>query len=149
MSITTVQKHAINNNFQLTLNADIHILTNNTQFYITEPTLNLIPNLNNTKQLINLIKYSQTTKIYLTNQRIHTNKTLTINLTSTIIPHAELDNTITHTIQTLLIINHNTTTKTKTLLLTTSHQTQNKQKTTKQQTQYHQLHTLTNLKNKT
>jgi enoyl-CoA hydratase/carnithine racemase len=86
VTIAAVQGHAIGAGFQLALNCDMRILTDDARFSMAEVTLGLVPDLGGTKRLAELVGASRALEICLTGRRIPADEAARIGLATAVVP---------------------------------------------------------------
>jgi enoyl-CoA hydratase/carnithine racemase len=91
VTIAAVQGHAIGAGFQLALNCDIRVLTDDARFSMAEVTLGLVPDLGGTKRLTELVGPSRALEICLTGRRITADEAERIGLAAAVVPRDQLD----------------------------------------------------------
>lgn len=91
VTIAAVQGHAIGAGFQLALNCDIRVLTDDARFSMAEVTLGLVPDLGGTKRLTELVGPSRALEICLTGRRISADEAERIGLAAAVVPRDQLD----------------------------------------------------------
>ena len=94
VTIAAVRGHAIGAGFQLALNCDMRVLTDDARFSMAEVTLGLVPDLGGTKRLAELVGPSRALEICLTGRRIPADEADRIGLATTVVPTADLDATV-------------------------------------------------------
>ncbi|GAB2589078.1 enoyl-CoA hydratase [Paractinoplanes abujensis] len=86
VTIAAVQGHAIGAGFQLALNCDMRVLTDDARFSMAEVTLGLVPDLGGTKRLTELVGPSRALEICLTGRRIPADEAMRIGLATAVVP---------------------------------------------------------------
>ncbi|WP_229075338.1 enoyl-CoA hydratase/isomerase family protein [Actinoplanes sp. DH11] len=94
VSIAAVQGHAIGAGFQLALNCDMRVLTDDARFSMAEVTLGLVPDLGGTKRLVELVGPSRALEICVTGRRLSANEADRIGLATAVVPRGELDEAV-------------------------------------------------------
>jgi enoyl-CoA hydratase/carnithine racemase len=94
VTIAAVQGHAIGAGFQLALNCDMRVLADDARFSMAEVTLGLVPDLGGTKRLTELVGPSRALEICLTGRRISAAESERIGLATTVVPLADLSDTV-------------------------------------------------------
>jgi enoyl-CoA hydratase/carnithine racemase len=94
VTIAAVQGHAIGAGFQLALNCDMRVVTDDARFSMAEVTLGLVPDLGGTKRLAELVGPSRALEICLTGRRIAADEADRIGLATAVVSAAELDVTV-------------------------------------------------------
>lgn len=94
VTIAAVQGHAIGAGFQLALNCDLRVLTDDARFSMAEVTLGLVPDLGGTKRLVELVGPSRALEICLTGRRISADEAERIGLATAVVPAGALDGTV-------------------------------------------------------
>jgi enoyl-CoA hydratase/carnithine racemase len=93
VTIAAVQGHAIGAGFQLALNCDMRVLSDDAQFSMAEVTLGLVPDLGGTKRLTELVGPSRALEICLTGRRISADEAERIGLATAVVSTNQLDAT--------------------------------------------------------
>jgi enoyl-CoA hydratase/carnithine racemase len=95
VTIAAVQGHAIGAGFQLALNCDLRVLSDDARFSMAEVTLGLVPDLGGTKRLTELVGPSRALEICLTGRRISADEAERIGLATAVVPRDQLDGAVT------------------------------------------------------
>jgi enoyl-CoA hydratase/carnithine racemase len=91
VTIAAVRGHAIGAGFQLALNCDMRVLSDDARFSMAEVTLGLVPDLGGTKRLVDLVGPSRALEICVTGRRIAADEAAQIGLASPGVPGDQLD----------------------------------------------------------
>jgi enoyl-CoA hydratase/carnithine racemase len=91
VTIAAVRGHAIGAGFQLALNCDMRILTDDARLSMAEVTLGLVPDLGGTKRLAELVGPSRALEICVTGRRIAADEADRLGLATTVVPGDQLD----------------------------------------------------------
>jgi enoyl-CoA hydratase/carnithine racemase len=91
VTIAAVRGHAIGAGFQLALNCDMRVLTDDARFSMAEVTLGLVPDLGGTKRLVDLVGPSRALEICVTGRRIAADEAAQIGLATAVVPGDQLD----------------------------------------------------------
>lgn len=91
ISIAAVQGHAIGAGFQLALNADFRVLSDDAKFTMAEVKVGLVPDLGGTKRLVELVGYARALELCVTGRRVDAEEASRIGLANIVVPGAELD----------------------------------------------------------
>jgi enoyl-CoA hydratase/carnithine racemase len=94
LTIAAVQGHAIGAGFQLALNCDLRVLTEDARFTMAEVALGLVPDLGGTKRLTELVGPSRALEICVTGRRISADEAERIGLATAVVRAADLDDTV-------------------------------------------------------
>jgi enoyl-CoA hydratase/carnithine racemase len=94
VTIAAVHSHAIGAGFQLALNCDLRVLSDDARFSMAEVTLGLVPDLGGTKRLTELVGPSRALEICLTGRRIAADEAERIGLATAVVPADQLDATV-------------------------------------------------------
>jgi enoyl-CoA hydratase/carnithine racemase len=94
VTIAAVQGHAIGAGFQLALNCDMRLLTEDARFSMAEVTLGLVPDLGGTKRLTELVGPSRALEICVTGRRIHADEAERIGLATAVVAAADLSGAV-------------------------------------------------------
>jgi enoyl-CoA hydratase/carnithine racemase len=94
VTIAAVNGHAIGAGFQLALNCDLRILSDDAKFSMAEVTLGLVPDLGGTKRLTELVGPSRALEICLTGRRIPADEAERIGLATAVVPAARLSGAV-------------------------------------------------------
>jgi enoyl-CoA hydratase/carnithine racemase len=91
VTIAAVRGHAIGAGFQLALNCDMRVLSDDARFSMAEVTLGLVPDLGGTKRLVDLVGPSRALEICVTGRRIAADEAAQIGLATAVVPGDQLD----------------------------------------------------------
>ncbi|GIE97028.1 enoyl-CoA hydratase/isomerase family protein [Paractinoplanes rishiriensis] len=94
VTIAAVQGHAIGAGFQLALNCDMRILTEDARFSMAEVTLGLVPDLGGTKRLTELVGPSRALEICVTGRRLHADEAERIGLATAVVAAGDLSGSV-------------------------------------------------------
>ncbi|HEV8567114.1 MAG TPA: enoyl-CoA hydratase/isomerase family protein [Actinoplanes sp.] len=94
VTIAAVQGHAIGAGFQLALNCDMRVLTDDARLSMAEVTLGLVPDLGGTKRLTELVGPSRALEICLTGRRISADEAARIGLATAVVPGGQLNRAV-------------------------------------------------------
>jgi enoyl-CoA hydratase/carnithine racemase len=94
VTIAAVQGHAIGAGFQLALNCDMRVLTEDARLSMAEVTLGLVPDLGGTKRLTELVGPSRALEICVTGRRIWADEAERIGLATAVVPADQLDDAV-------------------------------------------------------
>jgi enoyl-CoA hydratase/carnithine racemase len=95
VTIAAVHGHAIGAGFQLALNCDMRVLTDDAHLSMAEVTLGLVPDLGGTKRLTELVGPARALEICLTGRRIAADEADRIGLATVVVPAGDLDAAVT------------------------------------------------------
>jgi len=94
VTIAAVQGHAIGAGFQLALNCDFRVLSDDARFSMAEVTLGLVPDLGGTKRLTELVGPARALEICVTGRRLPADEAERIGLATAVVPAAELQGAV-------------------------------------------------------
>jgi len=94
VTIAAVRGYAIGAGFQLALNCDMRVLTDDTQLSMAEVTLGLVPDLGGTKRLTELVGPARALEICLTGRRVSAEEADRIGLATAVVPADQLDGAV-------------------------------------------------------
>lgn len=94
VTIAAVRGHAIGAGFQLALNCDMRILTDDARFSMAEVTLGLVPDLGGTKRLAELVGPSRALEICVTGRRIPADEADRLGLATAVVPVDQLEGAV-------------------------------------------------------
>lgn len=91
VSIAAVQGHAVGAGFQLALACHLRVLADDASLSMREIRLGLVPDLAGTKPLVDLVGPSRALDLCVTGRWVAAEEALSMGLTSSVVPLAELD----------------------------------------------------------
>jgi enoyl-CoA hydratase/carnithine racemase len=94
VTIAAVRGYAIGAGFQLALNCDMRVLTDDAQLSMAEVTLGLVPDLGGTKRLTELVGPARALEICLTDRRVSAEEADRIGLATAVVPADQLDGAV-------------------------------------------------------
>ncbi|HJR39433.1 MAG TPA: enoyl-CoA hydratase/isomerase family protein [Nocardioidaceae bacterium] len=116
VSVAAVQGHAIGAGFQLALSCDLRVLAEDAMLSMRETMLGLVPDLTGTKPLVDLVGYSRALEICATARWVGADEAREIGLATAVVPHDELDETVSDLVAALTAPLYGAVSETKSLL---------------------------------
>jgi enoyl-CoA hydratase/carnithine racemase len=91
VSVAAVQGHAIGAGFQLALACDLRVLAEDAQLCMAETSLGLVPDLTDTKPLVEAVGTARALEICLTGRRVPADEAERLGLATLVVPADQLD----------------------------------------------------------